>query len=261
MSLSSSSARGPRLLAALALAGCGQTLVVGTDSPDGGSPGPASLTQGLVAYWRLDDGPGVDRALDSSGRADHAIPEAVSPSDWLAAGRIRGALLFGNAGWLRGTDAASVDGIAGALSVDLWIRLGDREDREQVIVQRQVGTGADAHFLLGLRLGRPALSGLNLARCEGPALDVGRWIHLAVTFDGATERLLFDGQEVAACPGAGTFASDTTVVTVAGGQVGASPFLVDRRLRAELDEVALWSRALAPEEIGALAAGQVPPVP
>src|SRR6185436_11507798 len=65
--------RGRLLVGALAALGCDETLVVGADPT--GTPGPPSLTQGLVAYWKLDDGPGVNRALDSSGRADHAIPE------------------------------------------------------------------------------------------------------------------------------------------------------------------------------------------
>jgi hypothetical protein len=257
----------PVLLALVALpaAGCGQTLVVGTDLPDGapgdGGTGPASLAQGLVAYWKLDDGPGVNRAIDSSGNQDHAIPQAVSGTDWLPAGRIGGALLFGNAGWLQGTASTSVNTIGGGLSIAMWIRLADLEDRQQVIMQRQAGTGADAHFLLDLRGGRPALAGLTIARCEAPALASGRWVHLAVTFDGARERLLYDGSEVAACASSGSFASDTTWVTVGGGQIGPSQFAVDRRLRADLDEVALWSRPLTTEEIRALAAGDVPPAP
>lgn len=251
--------RGLVLMTAVLALGCDKTLVVGTDPA--GTPGPPSLVQGLVAYWKLDDGPGAAQALDSSGRADHAIPEAVSATDWIA-GRFRGALLFGNAGWLRGTTIDGVDSITGALSMSMWIRLhGSLEDREQVILQRQVGTGADAHFLLSLRLGRPALGGVTLPRCEGPALEVERWQHLAVTADGASIHLFFDGQEVASCAGAGAFDADATVVTVGGGQIGASPFMVDRRLRADLDEIALWNRALTTDEVHALAAGQLPPAP
>jgi hypothetical protein len=242
----------------LALLGCQHTLVVGSDPP--GGPGPASLADGLLVHWRLDDGPGSPRALDSSGRANHAVPEAVSTTDWIAAGRVAGALAFGNAGWLRGTDAASIDAIADrGLSMAMWILLESAEDREQVIVQRQVATGADAHFLLSLRLGRPALSGLTIARCEGPPLPTGSWVHLAATYDGVTERLWFDGAEVATCPSTGVFPPDATSVTVGGAQVGPGPFTVERRLRATLDEVLLYSRPLTGGEVAALAAAQLPP--
>jgi hypothetical protein len=249
-----------RPLAALLACGCQHTLVVGTDPADGAAPGPASLADGLLAHWRLDDGAGAQRALDSSGRGDDAVPEAVSPTDWIADGRIGGALMFGNAGWLRGTDAGSLDAISdGGFSIALWIRVAGAEDREQVILQRQLGSGAEAHFLLSLRLGRPALSGSTLARCEAPALPAGPWVHLAATFDGTTSRLAFDGAEVVACPTSATFPPDTTSVTIGGGQIGPGPFDVDRRLRAFLDEVLLYSRALTPAEIAALAAGQLPP--
>jgi hypothetical protein len=236
-----------------ALLACQHTLVVGSD------PAPASLGDGLVLHWRLDDGPGAPRAIDSSGHANHAVPEAVSAIDWIAVGRIGGAMAFGNAGWLRGTDAASVDAITDRLSIAMWILLASPEDREQVILQRQVGTGADAHFLLSLRLDRPSFSGATIARCDAPALPTGAWVHLAATYDGATERLYFDGAEVAQCPTSGAFAADATSVTAGGGQFGASPFAVDRRLRATLDEVLLYSRPLTAAEVSALAAGQLPP--
>ena len=86
-----------------------------------------------------------------------------------------------------------------------------------------------------------------------------RWVHLAALFDGARLRLLFDGAEVASCPATGAFAPDTTSVTVGGGQFGPSQFSVDRRLRAFLDEVLVYSRPLTDAEVTALAGGQVPP--
>jgi hypothetical protein len=265
-----SGGRGLWLLAALTALGCGKTLVVGRDvvdgaSPDGasaagpdGSVGPPSLTRGLLAHWPLDDGPGVQYTPDSSARGDRAIPEAVSPTDWIT-GRIRGALKFGPAAYLRGTVVSGLDPIPG-LSMAMWIRLEDREDREQVIMQRQAGTGGDAHFLLSLRRGSPALSGLAIARCEGPPLETGRWVHLAATFDGATELLFYGGEQVTSCVSTGAFASDTTVLMVGGAQVSADRYDVRRLLHADLDEVALWNRALTPDEIRALAAGAVPPL-
>jgi hypothetical protein len=237
-----------------------KTLVVGSDPAVDGGAVPGSLTEGLVAYWKLDDGPGAPAAHDSSGHANHAVPESVSVSDWIQQGHIGGALLFGNAGWLRGTEIDAVNTIAtGGLSMAMWIFLPGSEDREQVVLQRQLGIGSDAHFLLSLRGGRLALSGATITRCEGPALAPGAWLSIAATFDGTTARLYVGGAEVAACPTAGAFAPDTTSVTVGGRQFGPSPFDVDRRLRATLDEIVLYNRALTPGEIAALAAGQLPP--
>jgi hypothetical protein len=245
--------------------GCDHTLVVGQDPSDGaaadGGPGAASLTQGLLAYWKLDDGQGVASVRDRSPRGDHAWPEAFSASDWIG-GRIDGGLEFGNAGWLRGTRTDGLDAIAaGGLTIAMWIRLRVPDDREQVIVQRQAGTGPDAHFILDMRLGRPALGGLTLARCEGPALPMGAWVHLAATFDGRTVRLLYDGAERATCERTAAIASDDTVLLVGGRQYDGEMFDVDRRLRADLDEVALWSRALTSAEVVTLAGGEVLAVP
>jgi hypothetical protein len=245
-------------LALLLCCGCQQTLVVGHDPPDAATS-PA-LAVGLLAWWRLDEAPGSLMARDSAGHGNDAVPEAVSDTDWIP-GRFGGALQFGNAGWLRTTDPGPIDAIRDGLTIALWIRIADLEDREQVILQRQLGTGADAHFLLSLAQGRPALSGEGLARCEGSALPTGAWVALAAVADGAGERVYVDGAESANCPGVAAFAADDTGITVGGGQIGPSPFSVDRRLRADLDEVLLYSRVLPPTELGALAAGQLPQLP
>lgn len=239
----------PILVLLAACAACGKELVVGDEAR-------------LVAYWRLDDGPGSARAVDSSGNGNHAFPESVSTTDWQT-GHAGGALSFGQAGWLRTPFGAGLNTVRTALTVATWIRVAAVEARDQVIMQRQAGTGADVRWLLRLRGGRPSLESPATGACDAPApLPVGQWVHLAATYDGAMIRLAYDGQEVRACAASGALDADATGVTVGAPQIGPGPFDVDkgRALRAVLDDVVLYARALSSAEVQALAAGQPPPL-
>jgi len=251
-------------LSLVALAGCGRQLLVGEEARDAG---PGSLLEGLVAYWRLDDrgmlrvGNGAGTA-DSSGNGNHAVPESVSLSDWRA-GHNGSALAFGQAGWLRTVFTPSINSIRNEITIAAWIRIAAVEARDQVIMQRQAGTATDVHWVLRMRGGRPSLEAPSTGACDAPMpLPLDQWVHLAATYDGRNQRISYDGQEVRACPTSGAFAEDVTGITVGTAQVGPGPFDVDkmRSLRAVLDEVLLYSRALSGAELQALAAGQLPPV-
>jgi hypothetical protein len=240
-------------LASSAMA-CRSDLVVGSEAVD-----PGALRQGLVAMWKLDDGPGSPRAADSSGNGNDADPESVSASDWRGGYR-DGGLGFGRAGWLRSAVTASLDSVTSQLSMVLWVRLERTFPEEEILIARQNGTSAATHFALRLRDGRPGLAGDDLSTCESPTtLPIGRWISLAAVFDGTEAWLAFDGREVVRCAATGSFPADVTAVTVGAALTGASATLVDRRFGVgTLDEVRLYNRALDLDEVRAVAAGQSP---
>lgn len=81
-----------------------------------------------------------------------------------------------------------------------------------------------------------------------------RWVHVATTFDSIRLRLYVDGAEVAVhllpVPGP---AAETGGLVIGGHRAGTG-----RNFDGLIDEVALWSRALAPEEITALYHGGDP---
>jgi hypothetical protein len=247
-----------------ALSACGR---IGYDvsasvSQDAGDAAATSLGEGLIAYYRLDEPSGVIRVADSSGNHNDAYVESISATDYVP-GRIGGALNFGQADWLWTAFSASFNDIKTGITIAAWIRIEALEPRDQVIVQRQAGTGVGAQFVLRMRDGRPTLEAPATGACDGPALPVDQWVHLAATYDGRTQRLLFDGHEVRACATSGGFAQDGTGITVGVPQVGPRPIDIDknRALRAVLDEVTLYARALTDAELGALAAGQLPSAP
>jgi hypothetical protein len=273
----------PLLLALAACGGaaCRSDLVVGTETePDAGTDagepdtgqvdaasdgydtdaGISTLAQGLIAYWKLDDQAGTDRVIDSSGQGNTANPQSISGSDWQV-GHKDGGLKFGRAGWVRAEPSASLNAIATAVSIGLWMNLTGTFPDEQLIVARQKGTTAEVDFALRLRAGYAGFTGATLGPpCEAPVpLPLDRWFALAATYDGAQARLFVDGVVATSCPVTGAFPTGGGRVTIGARIDSADPFDTDERLGpAVLDEVVLYDRALTGGEVGALASGQSP---
>jgi hypothetical protein len=86
-------------------------------------------------------------------------------------------------------------------------------------------------------------------------LFTDRWAHVVATFDSTHLRLYLDGKEVARhelpVPGP---AAETGGLVIGGHRAGTG-----RNFDGRIDEVALWSRALAAEEVAALHNGGAPP--
>jgi len=80
----------------------------------------------------------------------------------------------------------------------------------------------------------------------GPALQTGRWYHVAVTNVGASVTLYLDGAAVAS--------GDLSINTPSGTQlfVGSLPGDTLRRLDGLIDEVEIYNRALGRDEIAAI---------
>jgi hypothetical protein len=85
---------------------------------------------------------------------------------------------------------------------------------------------------------------------RGTMLDVGRWTHIAGTWDGLTKRLYVDGVEVARADARIEFSTDSLVL---GGDVD-DVFLAG--MDGWLDDARVWGRALAPAELAGLARGR-----
>jgi hypothetical protein len=81
---------------------------------------------------------------------------------------------------------------------------------------------------------------------------IGRWAHLAATFDGTTGRLYLNGREVASGPFA--FASGTGAGIAIGNNNSAAGWPnCPGSFNGDLDEARIYNRALSPAEIAYLA--------
>jgi hypothetical protein len=241
--------RGTLLAAILVLPviGCGEAMLDAVELP------ARTLTDGLVAHWSLDEGRGTV-ARDASGNGHDG---QLSGGSWIADARLGGGVRFA-AG-----DTIAVPGFPAATpswSVSVWIRLSDEQlasdaDTFTTILSTENLGSAGWEVNLDRQLPQPrfvfsywAPPLADYIGTECSCVETGAWLHLAAVVDARTERITLyrDGavanQEVRPSdipPG------DSTLHFARWNMSG-------RLLNGDLDDIAIWQRALTAQEVAAL---------
>ena len=202
---------------------------------------------GLIAWWAFDEDTASPVALDYSG---HGLGGKLRDIK-----RTPG--IDGNALDCQG-GAVEVEGgrllsPTNAMTLECWVKtdMGGQSDKWFV---NSVFSGfehrATTGFRLGLVGGKPCLGiPLTLFSHHLPAkstLPLGRWVHLAGTFDGKIMRLFMDGEECGALERPGSLQPNDHYLCL-----GNFDMKHDAHFTGHLDEVKLYNRALSPEEVRA----------
>jgi hypothetical protein len=227
--------------------GCGEALLDAVGLP------PRVLGDGLVAHWALDEGGGTT-ARDDAG---HGHDGQLSGGTWISDARFGGGLRLG-AG-----DAVAVPGFPAATpswSVSLWMRLSNEQlaantDTWTTILSTENIGSAGWQINIDKRLAQPRfvfsywsppLTGYIGTECS--CVGTGEWVHWAAVVDVDTDRITLyrDG----AVTDQETRPSD---IVPGDSTLYFGRWNMDGRfLHGDLDDVAIWTRALTPAEIAAL---------
>jgi len=117
-------------------------------------------------------------------------------------------------------------------------------------VNRIFGGSTSSGFRLGLQDGRPCfgvpVTSFSHHLTAKDALPVGRWVHLAGTFDGQTMRLYMDGVEQGALARPGPLRPNDKPLCLGNYDAGHAAHFTGL-----LDEVKLYGRALDAAEVRA----------
>jgi len=213
----------------------------------------------LRAYWPLDEHSG-QTIPDASGNANHGhlggSPEADAADPSWVQGWLGGALHFDGDDYIQVPDSPTLETpptltvssyFRGSGSPGLWRYLVSKGSRRC----REASYGLYSAFNGGLAFYIASHDGFVLSPQAGQNVWDGRWHHATGTFDGHSLRLFVDGEEI----GNGT----PTDVDVEYGLPGQTAYLgayrgdCDLMLTGDLDDVAIWGRALAAPEIRAIA--------
>ena len=205
------------------------------------------ITGDLLADWTF-EGTAADGTLaDASPNGCSLKGEGVT----LEAGR-GGQVLRCGAGGASATVPAPFFS-PGGVTVSLWCKPSENGESDRWVLNT-VATGTDG-YRLGLSGGRPdwQVPRENWSHSLiGPRpLPVDEWSHVAATFDNKVMRLYVNGIEVGTLERRG-FINPGNAITV-----GAHSADMDRaRFRGGLDDVRVYRRVLAADEIARLAGGQ-----
>lgn len=235
---------------AILIVGC--TRSQGEGEIDAGLADAVEMTPpaGLVSWFKL-DGFG-----DSSG---HGFQIGVGGPllDFFADG------YHGAGCHLNGTSQYGVVAVgAGTANLDfkdgftlaMWVRPERVPADFEVIASRAWGDASESSFALAidstLRLRYDSQGGASIVGAT--PLELGRWAYVALTFDGAMKRLFLDGVLDASGPPAVPVTWDHYYVLF-GAREEPTVFDEGHHLRAALDDIMLFDRALDASELAALA--------
>jgi hypothetical protein len=225
----------------------------------------ADLTDGLVAHWPLDDASG-SVARDATGNGNDG--ELLNGPTWTGGSMIgTGALTFD------GTDdlvrITSFDVVGGdGITIACWFITSnlDTPGNDPRMVSKAIGGNNEDHWfmlsssrvggdkVLRFRLKTDGVTGELKAGTDG-IIDLDVWMHATATWDGSTMRLYKNGVEAGSLAKGGVLDVDPTVEMA----IGSQPATTDARpFDGTIDDVAIWNRALAPDEISELMTNGIP---
>ncbi len=194
---------------------------------------------GLIGFWTFDRHNG-QLVLDSAAGANHATVRNGT--------LVRGVSGMGLQFDGRSTTASCLYSPALAidenLSVEAWVYLHELPDSRLPAIVRQENvlalrfSGGRVGFLLWLD---GAVEALNSSQTDW---EVGRWYHIAATYDGSRMRLFIDGREDANSPRPASGSVDKSDTHLGIGSCNSRYVL-----NGVLDEVRVDRRTMTPDEI------------
>ncbi|MEZ5325686.1 MAG: LamG-like jellyroll fold domain-containing protein [Verrucomicrobiales bacterium] len=238
----------------------------GTDPSDPDStpiPAGTGLAAGLTAYWPFDDGlvdPEAASIVDATGVNPLEYTYEDPERFWLgeADARSGGALgINGVDSFVTVPASKSLDIGGDALTLSAWVRLTELPSEQAEGFGGIYDSSSDA-YVFYLDKGNAELrfkvtaTGAERPGIPESELVLNQWIHIAGVYDGSASeaRIYLNGVLM------DTHGGPTGIVR-AGQVAGIGRNGTDEAsfFNGAIDDLAIWSRALTPEEVASLAAG------
>jgi hypothetical protein len=203
-----------------------------------------ALPDGLVGRWSFDEPRDEPVVRDVSG---HRLGGELVGAE-RADGITGGAIACG--GGVAVVPDDPLLSVPESLTLDCWVRTDVADQHNRWIVNRVFGGGEATGYRLGLLGGKPCFEvpqapwSHHLTAPE--PLPLGRWVHLAGTFDGQRMRLFVDGVEAGALDRPGPIHPSHFDLVIGGFAAGSRA-----NFEGRVDEVRLFSKALGAAEIAA----------
>jgi len=214
------------------------------------SSSDAALQDGLTAYWTFDN-----TLSDTAGSIQGSADTVANDLSFAGSGSGYGTGRFGSNGylgngngWVQTADSPDIDENNGSISVSVWCKVNVFNKNWQAVISKGE--------LSNYRLHR--FSNENTVAWAGGQADLGntsisvndgQWHHLAATSSSSGGVALYiDGVQVASNGGASTLSNSGNLL-----MIGNNPDNLSRQWNGEIDDVAIWNRALSSSEISELA--------
>jgi hypothetical protein len=223
-------------------------------------PGPMGL---LDAYYPLDEGTDTTTADASGNNFNGTFEGGVT---WITPGLVGNSAINvdGTPGTRISLTSWNPAGLTGQLTLSAWIRWSgvQTDSYSQGLISKRGGWDAETVYFMFeitgygdnmLALRQYGDANTDVASAGGVLVPfIGKWAHVAVTFDGVTARIYLNGEEIASGPFFFGGGSDATITI---GNTNSPEAWLDcpETFSGDMDEVRIYSRALTAGEIAYLA--------
>ena len=211
-------------------------------------PPDGDIHSGLVAHWTFDETGNTDVAKDSSGDLNGQLRDGAN---WDREGKLGGCIRLGKSGYVRIGDKLDLD--RSNMSIAAWIRADNWKGNSGIVSKY-------GNYRFGFGQTKPAnlLSAavggggqpINAVSTRKSPLVIDRWYHVAVVFDSAKGKssLYIDGI-------LRTSDELTTKRTDRGSALEIGRY-IKSTFDGRIDDVRIYNRALASEDVVSIAALQ-----
>ena len=216
------------------------------DSTEVGELVELGINDGLIGWWKLDEGSGTE-AMDSSGTGNIGFMSDPLPI-WTSEGRIDGALQFtGEVG--QSVEVPNDDSLnpTNAISITAWAYGFDWNGNDRIT---QKGLGDNQYRLLA-EFGFLVWDIDDVGRVEAALPPVNQWTHIAGTYDGAKMELYVNGLLVGSQVADGAIPQTANPLYIGTKSANSS---ATNHMNGYIDDLRIYRRPLSEDEIGSLAA-------
>jgi len=202
--------------------------------------------QGLIAWWK-----GESDASDIIGGNNGTFYSGTTPVSATVtnSGKVGGAFTFDGTVYVQVPDAPSLR--PAQFTLEAWVYPANWNG-SQAIAARGSSVNENDAWWMGLNNGFPrfwADHAGNMSYIQSPTtIPTNQWSHLAISWDGGTNRLYVNGLLVASGGGTGPLQYDSGAVPVTIGVDWANNQPNAEHFSGRVDEVSLYNRALSDEE-------------
>jgi hypothetical protein len=215
----------------------------------------ANLTDGLIGYWKLDEGDGAVFA-DSSA---NGLAGDVKEAQWIP-GKFGMALLFDNSHYSLIPYREPLNRVSQQLTAAAWVKPSAAPQSNFALIFDRPSSSQSVfeNWALQIKSGIWSAS-VTVAEektkyrfLKGPPIQPELWTHLAMTYDGTTITLYVNGarvSQVTVNDGPITYSENRDLVV--GANINMGTKIVDS-FKGAVDELRLYERALSADEIAEL---------
>jgi hypothetical protein len=162
--------------------------------------------------------------------------------------------LDGRTGYMVVADSPSLHALSNAMTLELWFQASSfykSQGAVNSLLRKNVEAGSE-NFFLRFRIldGKPiveASPGLAVGVAQAPFdFKLGKWYHLAATYDGSNIRIFVDGAPIHTAAFSGSMRIDQSELVIGKGD---PEFSEGEYFHGAVDEIRIWSVARTPAEI------------